>query len=67
MKLIMVAGIWSELVNDPDDVPTLNGGVHRYWGAWPDSPLPDQRLFAIFNREPNSEAEAFAAAKEQFA
>lgn len=66
MKLIMVAGIWSEQVNDPDDVPTLNTGVHRYWGAWPDSPLPGQRLFAIFNRVPLTEAEAFEAAKEQF-
>jgi len=66
MKLIAVAGIWSELVNDPDDVPQYNKGVCRYWGAWPDSPLPDERLFVVFNREPKSEEEAFAAAKEQF-
>lgn len=62
--LTVKACITSEDVHDSDSVPMHDEGICRYWGAFPDSPLPDARVFAVFNREPVSAEEAHAAAKE---
>jgi len=62
-ELQVMASICSEDVHDADSVPQYDEGVCRYWGAWPDSPIPNHRLFVVFNREPKSEEEAFDAAK----
>ena len=57
------AVITSDDVHDPDSVPLYNEGVCRYWGAWPDSPIPDVRVFVVFDREPKNDEEAHTAAK----
>ena len=62
-ELKIVASITSDDVYDADSVPTYDKGVCRYWGAFEDSPIPDVRLFVVFNREPTSEQEAFDTAK----
>ena len=54
-------------VQDPDDVPTGDEGRERYWGAFPDSPIPDARVWVCFNREPNSQDEAEQVARAYFA
>ena len=58
--------ITSEGLQDADDIPMLDDGVFRYWGAFEDSPVPHHRVFVIFNREPVSEEEAEAAARAWF-
>ena len=62
--LTLVASITSDQVHDPDDVPMHEDGNCRFWGAWPESPIPNIRVFAVFNREPVDETEAYATAKE---
>jgi hypothetical protein len=52
---------------DADDIPMYEGpGYCCYWGAYPDSPIPDQRLFIVFNRKPKDDDEAMQVAKEHF-
>jgi hypothetical protein len=65
-ELTVVASITSRDVVDDDCVPTHDEGVCRYWGAFPDSPIPNVRVFVVFDRTPTSEEEAFAAAKSHF-
>ncbi len=65
-ELRIVASIMSYQVQDPDDVPTHNEGVCRYWGAFDDSPCPDMRIFVVFNRQPKDENEAFQTVKTHF-
>jgi hypothetical protein len=64
-ELFVVASITSDQTHDPDDVPTHDGGNCYYWAACEDSPITDVRVFVVFNREPNSEGEAFKAAKDE--
>lgn len=64
--LRVVASITSEQTHDPDDVPFYDDGVCRHYGAFPDSPVPNVRVFVVFNREPKSEEEAMAACRELF-
>lgn len=65
-ELRVVAAVTSDDVHDPDTVPMYSEGVCRYWGAFEDSPIPNVRLFVVYNREPLSDEEAFAVAKRNF-
>lgn len=65
-ELTVRHALTTESLHDPDDIPMLNEGVFRYWGAFEDSPVPHHRVFVIFNREPVSEEEAEAAARAWF-
>lgn len=65
-QLRIVASITSDQTNDPDDVPMYDEGNCRYWGAWDDSPIPNVRLFVVFNREPATDEEATETAKAHF-
>jgi len=65
-ELTVIAALTSEMFYDADDIPMLDKGVFRYWGAFEDSPVPNYRVFVIFNREPVSEEEAEAAARAWF-
>lgn len=64
--LKVLASVTSDDVHDADSVPTANTGNCRYWGAWPDSPIPNVRLFVVFDREPTNEAEALACVNSHF-
>lgn len=66
-ELTIVACITSDDVHDADSVPSYDEGNCRYWGAYEDSPIPDVRLFCVFNREPVDAAEAHAVASAYFA
>lgn len=62
----IVAYITSEAVHDPDDVPMYEDGKRAFhWGAWPDSPIPNIRLWVLFNQDVTPEV-AFEIAKAQF-
>ena len=62
--LYVVCHVTSEMVFDADDVPYVNSGVCRSWSASDeDNPLPDLRLFVVFNREPRDFEEAILVAK----
>jgi hypothetical protein len=65
-KLEVREALTSEMFYDADDIPMLDTGVFRYWGAFEDSPVPNHRVFVIFNREPVNEEEAEAAARAHF-
>jgi hypothetical protein len=62
-NLKVMAVITSDDVHDPDLVPTYSGGCCYYWGAFKDSPIPDVRVFVVFNKEPDSDSEAFDVVK----
>jgi len=64
MKLQVIASITGDQVHDQDDVPTVVTANCRYWGAFPDSPVPNTRVWVMFNRDPVSGQEADEAAKE---
>ena len=62
--LYVVCHITSEMVSDADDVPYVNRGVCRSWSASDeDNPIPDLRLFVVFNREPRDFEEAISTTK----
>ena len=58
----IVAYITSDAVRDADDVPMYEDGKRAfYWGAWPDSPVPNVRVWVLFDTDVTREA-AFEAA-----
>lgn len=66
IELEVVEAVTSYEVQDPDDVPMGDEGRERYWGAFPDSPIPDARVWVLFNREPNDQDEAERVARAYF-
>ncbi len=62
-ELKVMASVTSDMVHDPDDIPMYDSGNCRYWGAFNDSPIPNVRVFVVFNQEPQSEEEALGVAK----
>ena len=65
-KLRVVCYITSEMVHDADDLPDYDGGNCRYYGAYPDNPIPNERLFVVFNREPSNNEEALETVTKRF-
>ena len=65
-ELTVRIALTSEMFHDVDDIPMLNDGVFRYWGAYEDSPVPNHRVFVAFNREPTDEAEAERVVRAYF-
>ena len=65
-ELKVVVALTSEMFYDADDVPMVEGGVFRYWGAFEDSPVPNYRVWVAFNREPESQEEAEKVVRAYF-
>lgn len=65
-ELRVVEALTSEVFFDADDIPMTNNDRCRYWGAFEDSPVPNYRVWILFNREPNNQEEAEQVAKEYF-
>ena len=57
MKPKIVDYITSDAVHDADDVPMYEDGKRAfYWGAWPDSPVPNVRVWVLFDTDVTREA-----------
>ena len=65
-ELKIVASLTSEAFYDADDIPMVDGDRCRYWGAFEDSPVPNYRVWVLFNREPKSEEEAETLVRAYF-
>jgi len=65
-ELQVVVALTSEAFYDVDDTPTYENDVCRYWAALEDSPVPNYRVWVVFNRKPKDNAEAEATAREHF-
>lgn len=62
----IVVSITSEDTRDPDDVPMYEDGKRAfYWGAWDDSPIPNVRLWVLFDQDVTPDV-AFEIAKAAF-
>lgn len=66
IPLHVMESLTTHEVQDPDDMPMNDEGCERYWGAFEDSPVPHERVWVRFNREPNDQDEAERVAREYF-
>ena len=65
-ELMVVAALTSEMFFDADDIPMVESGIFRYWGAFEDSPVPGHRVWVAFNREPVNQEEAEKVVRAYF-